>query len=75
MSIITIEGIVDNGQILLKDNIRLPERTKVYVIVPEAQIERTARIYSPRLAHPAQATDFKMEVSVSHHCSLSAFFK
>ena len=62
MSIITIEGVVDNGQILLKDNIRLPERTKVYVIVPDTQFERAAHIYSPRLAHPAQAADFKMEI-------------
>ena len=62
MSIVTIEGIVDNSQIRLKTNIRLPEKTKVYVVVPDVQIEQIARIFSPRLAHPEQATDFKMEI-------------
>ncbi len=62
MGIITYEGIVEHGQIRLKDNIRLPERTKVYVIVPDVQAEPVARIVSPRLAHPEQASNFKMEI-------------
>ena len=62
MSVVTFEGIVDDGQIRLKTNIRLPEKTKVYVVVPDIQIEQVARIFSPRLAHPEQAVDFKMEI-------------
>ena len=62
MGVVTIEGIVDQGQIRLKTSIRLPERTKVYVVVPDVQIEQVARIFSPRLAHPEQATDFRMEI-------------
>ena len=62
MSVVTFEGIVDRGQIRLKTNIRLPEKTKVYVVVPDIQIEQVARIFSPRLAHPEQAVDFKMEI-------------
>ena len=62
MSIVTIEGIVDHGQIRLKTNIRLPDKTRVYVIVPELEVERVAHIYSPRLAHREQAADFEMEI-------------
>lgn len=62
MSVITIEGIVEHGQIRLKTDVRLPEGTKVYVVVPDIQIEQVAHIFSPRLAHPEQVVDFKMEV-------------
>ena len=62
VSVATFEGVVDHGQIRLKTNIRLPEKTKVYVVVPDIQIEQVARIFSPRLAHPEQAADFKMEI-------------
>lgn len=33
-------------------NVRLPENTKVYVVVPDMQIEQIAHVFSPRLAHP-----------------------
>jgi len=62
MSVVTVEGVVTHGQIKLKANIRLPDNTKVYVVVPEAQIEALAHIFSPRLAHPEQAADFKLEI-------------
>ncbi|HEY0072133.1 MAG TPA: hypothetical protein VGE04_19395 [Chloroflexia bacterium] len=63
MSIITFEGVIDNGQVRLKDNVRLPDNTRVYVLVPDIQVEEVAHIYSPRLAHPEQAADFKLEVT------------
>jgi hypothetical protein len=62
MSVVTFEGVVDDGQIRLKTNIRLPEKTKVYVVVPDIQVEQVAHIFSPRLANPEQAADFKMEI-------------
>ena len=62
MGIVTYEGIVELGQIRLKDDVRLPDKTRVYVVVPEIEIGEAARIYSPRLAHPDQVEDFKMEV-------------
>ena len=62
MSVITLEGVINDGQVKLKGNIRLPDNTRVYVVVPDIQIEEVAYIYSPRLAHPEQAADFKMEV-------------
>ena len=62
MSIVTIEGVVEHGQIRLKSDVQLPDNTKVYVVVPGMQVQQIAYIVSPRLAHPEQATDFELEV-------------
>ena len=62
MGILTLEATIDRGQIRLRDNVMLPERTKVYVIVPSIQVAQTSRVVSPHLAHPEQATDFRMEI-------------
>ena len=62
MSVVTLEGIVEHNQIRLTGNVRLPDNTKVYVVVPGVQVEQVAHIFSPRLAHPEQVADFKMEV-------------
>jgi Protein of unknown function DUF104 len=58
----TIEGIVENGQIRLLENIRLPENTRVYVVIAEGEASRPSHVYSPRLAHPEQAGDFVKQV-------------
>ena len=63
MGIVTYEGIVDHGQIRLKTPVHLPDKTKVYIVVPEIPLEPVAHIASPRLAHAEQVVDFKMEVS------------
>jgi hypothetical protein len=63
MTITTYEGVVEKGKIRLKMGIRLPEKAKVYVVVPDLQIEKTARVLTPRLVNPAQARDFKMDIS------------
>jgi hypothetical protein len=47
----------------LIDNIRIPDKTKVYVVIPARRGEKAIRIFSPRLAHPEQAADFKMRVT------------
>lgn len=62
MSVVTFEGTVENGQIRLKTNIRLPDHIKVYVVVPEVQVEEVAHINSPRLAHPEEIKDFTLEI-------------
>ena len=49
---LTIEGVVDGGQIKLKSDIRLPDHTKVYVVVPDLETEPAPEIVSPRLKHP-----------------------
>ncbi len=71
MSVVTLEGVVEHGQIRLKTNVRLPDKTNVYVVVPGIQIKQVAHIFTPRLAHPEQAVDFKMEiVEEPSHASL-----
>jgi hypothetical protein len=66
MSVVTFEGIVEHGQIRLKDDVRLPEKALVFVVVPDMRfdldIKRVARVFSPRLAHPEQVADFELEV-------------
>jgi len=63
MSAEMYEGVVEQGQIKLNSNVRLPDGTKVYIVVPGVEVEgRVVSIYSPRLAHPEQAADFEMEV-------------
>ncbi len=62
MQIATFEGTVDNGVIKLLNNLRLPDKTKVYVIVPDLEPKQASRIYSPRLVHPEHAKDFQIEM-------------
>ncbi len=62
MPVTTIEGIVENGQIRLPAHVHLPEKAKVYVVIPDAEVLPRARVVSPRLAHPEQAVDFKKEI-------------
>ena len=54
VSIATIEGVVENGQIRLLDNLTLPEKARVFVVILELQAVSMARIYSPKLLHPEQ---------------------
>ena len=58
----TYEAVYESGVIHLPDNIRLPERTKVYVVVPDTIAIPSYRIASPRLVNQAQSTDFVKEV-------------
>lgn len=56
--VLTLEGRVENGQIHLRDDIALPENTKVLVVVSGEEVP-SAHIGTPRLLHPEQMTDFK----------------
>jgi len=58
----TFEGIVLDGEIRLRGNVGLPENTRVFVVVADAAESAIAQIRTPRLAHPEQASEFKMEV-------------
>ncbi len=62
MGITTFEAVVENGQIRLPAHVRLPEKAIVYVVAPGVEMTPTASIASPRLAHPEQAPDFRMEI-------------
>lgn len=64
MTITTYEGIVEKGKIKLMSGVKLPDKAKVYIIVPDMQTKKkTVRIVSPRLVNRKQARDFKMKVS------------
>ncbi|MCI0535392.1 MAG: hypothetical protein L0Z50_09190 [Verrucomicrobiales bacterium] len=62
MSVTTFEGVVENGQIRLPADICLPEKAKVYVIIPNGPVPAPAFLASPRLVRPEEAIDFKKEV-------------
>ena len=61
MAILTVEGVVESGQIRLREGVTLPEDTKVYVVVPGAEAH-LPHIRSPRLARPEQGSDFAKQV-------------
>ena len=63
MKIATYEATVENGQIKLSEPVRLPERAKVYVVVPGVEEAPRFHVASPRLARPEQAVDFVKEVT------------
>lgn len=64
MTVATWTGIVENGQIRLAEGIRLPEKTLVYVVVPNSADTPPVRLVSPRLANSKQASDFVKAVTV-----------
>jgi hypothetical protein len=62
MPVLTLEGVVEHGQLKLTTPIPLPNHTKVSVVISELSQKLRARLSSPRLAHPEQAEEFRMEV-------------
>ena len=68
MKITAYEGVVENGCVQLAGGVVLPEKAKVYVVVPEdvveIEVQPVSHIASPRLVHPEQAKDFAKEVEV-----------
>lgn len=62
MKVTTYEAIIENGQIKLLTPVELPEKTKVYVIIPEAKILDTVYIRSPRLVDKSKLADFRKEM-------------
>lgn len=72
MAVLTLEGVVEAGQIRLLNGERLPERATVYVVVPDYAAEKTEysvripphpRIASPRLADPQAAARFATQMT------------
>jgi hypothetical protein len=59
----TYEGIIENGRVTLPPDTDIPDKTRVYVLVPDAETLPTFYVASPRLAHPEQAKDFEMQVT------------
>ncbi|MBV9923792.1 MAG: hypothetical protein JOZ96_02030 [Acidobacteria bacterium] len=58
-----LEGVVENGQIVINADVRLPDGTKVYMIIPDVELGKNVlHLRSPHLARPEQTADFEMEV-------------
>jgi len=62
MKVTTFEATVENGRIQLPENVRLPDNTRVFVVIPGVDMQPAYHIGSPRLVHPEQAADFVKEV-------------
>ena len=54
---------MENGCVRLPEDAKLPEKSKVYVVVPGIEVPRTVHVRSPRLADPSQAPLFALEVT------------
>ncbi len=63
MKVATYEATVENGQIRLSEPVRLPERAKVFVVVPGVEEVPRFHMASPRLVRPELAADFVKEVT------------
>jgi hypothetical protein len=58
-----LEGVVENGQIKINSDVRLPDGTKVYMVIPDVELENNLpHLRSPHLNRPEQAADFVMDV-------------
>jgi hypothetical protein len=62
MRVTTYEAVVENGQIRFLEAVRLPEHSRVYVVVPGIEEASPYHVRSPRLVHPERAADFTKEV-------------
>jgi hypothetical protein len=70
MQVATYEATVENGQIRLPSNLRLPENAKVYIVVPGAETTPTGYIASPRLVHPELVKDFVLTVQENRNAGV-----
>jgi hypothetical protein len=60
----TYEGVIENGQVKLPSNVGIPEKTRVYVLVPDTESPATQHVVSPHLANPGQVKDFDKQIIV-----------
>lgn len=63
MAVLSFEGVIEKGCVRLPRDVHLPDRTRVYVVVPHASEKHDVRVPSPRLADPADAADFRKDVT------------
>ncbi len=71
MNFAAIEGFVENGQIHLPANTKLPERGRVFVLIPDVKEGvdpitsgggKILHLSSPRLANPSDAAKFTLKM-------------
>lgn len=58
----TYEGVIENGQVRLPPNAEIPEKTRVYVLVPDSETLPGTHVASPHLANPEQVKDFEKRI-------------
>jgi hypothetical protein len=58
----TYEGIIENGHVRLPPDAGIPDKTRVYVVVPNSETISVPYIASPHLANPEQAKDFEKRI-------------
>ena len=69
MILVTYEGVVQQGSILLNEGVQLPENAKVYVVVTEEVIRVTIdkkkpiQVLSPHFATREDAARFEVNVA------------
>jgi hypothetical protein len=67
MKVATYEATVENGQIRLSEPVRLPERAKVFVVVPGVAEVPRFHLASPQFVGPELAAEFVKEVTEEPH--------
>jgi hypothetical protein len=60
--LVTYEGIIEDGRVKLPPDVGLPERTRVFVLVPDSEAVSIPLVASPHLANPDQAKDFEKQM-------------
>jgi hypothetical protein len=63
MGVLALEGIVESGKIRLISSLRLPEKARVFVVIPEVNENPVAYVHTPHLRHPEQAADFRLDMT------------
>ena len=69
MTLVTYEGVVQKGSILLNEGVQLPENAKVYVVVTEEVIhvtldgKKSIQILSPHFVRREDAARFELTVT------------
>ena len=63
MSVTAYEATIENGQVKFDEPVNLPERARVYVLVPKSSKSRIHMMSTPHLKDPSDAADFVMEVT------------
>jgi len=58
----TYEGIIENGRVKLPPDAGIPDRTRVYIVVPDGEAISVPYIASPHLANREQAKDFEKRI-------------
>jgi len=60
----TYEATVQDGRVVLPQEAHIPDKTRVYVVVPDADDAHRVRMMTPRLVHRDEAADFTMQVEL-----------